>query len=728
MAIGCLDAESAKVEWAESRTTGLDNFARYLKSLDEKTLSPTPLHKAIAGKSFHSTRGELRSFTDMLAAEHSLRVEPADLEHIPEFAEILQPTSKVVVVPLVVSEELTGIIVVDNKFNMAPITAESESALLTFANVAGSAIENERLLNTLQRTRDAAVNVTKVSVLGNLKQSLEIIRENARRVLNCDMFTLYIYDAKANKFTGLEHYGSLDETQIRHPEELRLSSSPCKVIGLGSPNYYFTEDSLQDEFFQGDFAVNEKLKATLAIKLVFQEEPVGALFINYRSAHKFTRDEVNTTLLFADQAAIAIQNARLYSRVQQQTQTLEQLYDAGKAIAASLSLPDTLQILAERAHQLTRSEGCEQCYCNVLLEDQGLLHVAASAPQGKVFVTSPFDPRGTPCGMTGRAFFSGEPQFAGDVRQHPDYLPLDPETRSELVVPLIVGNEVIGVINVENHCLGAFEEVDKSNLELLAAQASIAIQNARAYDELRKAQGVIGARTALAWTGMSASIWRHSIEKDAITIRDQVGLLRMNLDKIPSLFGKEKVMERVDMIERLAKHILAKPITTPLSSEEGIESVLVNSLVKERVTQLWERPDYPPATYQLDFELGDEIAMLASPEWLRRALDVLVENAVREVRQCPEKNVIVGTRLSGRSQLEIYVRDTGRGVPPEIWSKLGEEIVPSSPGGESMGQGLMMAQIIVTTFGGGLMKIHTGPTGTEIGLRLPIHTAEDKQR
>ena len=434
-------------------------------------------------------------------------------------------------------------------------------------------------------------------------------------------------------------------------------------------------------------------------------------------------------MLFADQAAIAIQNARLYSQIEQQTKYLEQLYDAGNAIASSLSLQDTVQIMAEQARQLTGTEGQEECYCNVLLEEGGLLRLAAASPDKQDSRTGVTNPYGIPCGITGRAFRSGKSQLSRDVRQDNDYREVDPETKSELAVPLRIGNKVIGVINAEKHSLDAFDEVDQSNLELLAAQASIAIQNAWAYAELRKAQGVIGARTALAWTGMSASIWRHSIEKDAITIRDQAGLLRGNIEKLPSRYGKEKVVERVNMIERLAKHILSKPITTPLSSEEGVEPVLVNSLVKERVTQLWERPDYPPVSYQLNFEVDDSTTLLASPEWLRRALDVLVENAVREVRQCPEKNVVIGTRLAERSQLEIFIRDSGRGVPPEIWGKLGEESIPRSQGNEStgMGIGLMMAQIIATTYGGSLVKIHTGADGTEIGLRLPVNSTPENK-
>jgi len=380
----------------------------------------------------------------------------------------------------------------------------------------------------------------------------------------------------------------------------------------------------------------------------------------------------------------------------------------------------------EYARRLTGIEGLEACFAVVLLEENELLSCVACAPQDYKFKASLIDLHASPPGITGRAYLSGLSQLVPDVHQHPDYVEYDPGTRSELAVPLRSGDRSIGVINVESHRLEEFNESDRHNLELLAAQAAIAIQNARAYAELRKAQGVIGARTALAWTGMSATIWRHSIVKDALTIRDQLGLVRMDLEKNPSWSKNEKLPERLDMIERLANRILARPITTPLSYEDGVEAVLVNSLVKERLTQLWERPDYPPVAYELVFDLANDVAVWASPEWLRRALDVLVENAVREARQCPVKRLLIGTRPLGADQLEVYVRDSGRGVPSEIWAKLGEEFLPRSPGSDSMGVGLMFAQIIAATYHGSLAKIKTGPQGTEIGLRFPIHRLPEK--
>lgn len=712
IAIGCLEADQARVDWAESKRAGLDDFANYLNLLNSKKLEPTPLHLAIENRVFHSSTGSIDELVNRLKAQRCLRLAPQMVDLLPEFKQIFQPESTVLAVPVEVNDEIIGMLIVDNKFNKYPIPTDAESPLITFVNAAELAIANDRLWNSLTQTREATLAITKVSISGDLTKTLRTISDNSRKVLDCHMFTLYTYDALTHKFTGLEHYGCLDKEHIRLPQKMLEHSTPYKIINLTDRLYHATEDPEHDTFLTGDFYKQEEIKSTLAIKLVYQDHPVGVLFINYRSKHHFTDEDIRTALLFADQAAIAIQNAQLFSKTERQARYLEELYESGKIISSSLSLKETLQYLAERARRLTGVEGRPANFCNVLLEEKGILYFTASAPEGFMPVGRAFDPHQSPCGLIGKAFLTGKSQLAEDRRTRPEYIEFDPSTLSELTVPITFGDDVIGIINVESSVLDAFNENDKRNLELLAAQAAIAIQNARRFDDLNKAQGIIGARTALAWTGMSASIWRHSIEKDAITIRDQVGLLLMN--------PKEKVVDRANMIQRLANHILAKPITTPLSSEEGIDQVLINSLVKERVMQLWERPDYPPARYQLSFELGDDVFVSASPEWLRRALDVLVENAVREVKQCPEKLVFIGTRRVNPVELEIYVRDTGRGIPLEIWSKLGEEFINRSADSSSMGIGLMMAQIIVSTYGGCLSKIRTDSSGSELGLRLPV--------
>ena len=87
-----------------------------------------------------------------------------------------------------------------------------------------------------------------------------------------------------------------------------------------------------------------------------------------------------------------------------------------------------------------------------------------------------------------------------------------------LVAPFAIDNELIGILNIYSKDKPRqFEEKEKELAKIFANHAAIAIQNARSYEELKHIKGLVGARTALAWTGMISSTWRHAIEKHAIT-------------------------------------------------------------------------------------------------------------------------------------------------------------------------------------------------------------------
>src|SRR4030095_1258278 len=126
------------------------------------------------------------------------------------------------------------------------------------------------------------------------------------------------------------------------------------------------------------------------------------------------------------------------------------------------------------------------------------------------------------------------------------------QVRSELAVPIKAGDEVIGVINIEHSDEYAFDEEDEHTLECLAAQASIAIQNARHYEDLKRTKGMIGARTAVAWMGLATAPWRHDININVTTIADNVQLLRADLDTgIPV----DKLKQRLGGVSERVVHI-----------------------------------------------------------------------------------------------------------------------------------------------------------------------------
>ena len=111
--------------------------------------------------------------------------------------------------------------------------------------------------------------------------------------------------------------------------------------------------------------------------------------------------------------------------------------------------------------------------------------------------------------------------------------------------------------------------------------------------------------------------------------------------------------------------------------------------------------------------------MRASPEWLRRAFDILVDNAVEAVAELGVRKIVIGTRAANGGA-EIFVSDTGPGIPEEIRAKIGLEVIEKPEDAKGLGMGLLMAQTIVQTYGGEIRVGSTGPTGTTMVIWLPL--------
>jgi signal transduction histidine kinase len=291
--------------------------------------------------------------------------------------------------------------------------------------------------------------------------------------------------------------------------------------------------------------------------------------------------------------------------------------------------------------------------------------------------------------------------------------------RALICVPLVSREETIGALYVSSSEPYQFSRRQVAMLESLAGQASMAIERTRQYQELKRAKGLVGARTAMAWMGMAGSAWRHAIDKHALTIREQVQLLRRDWERVPSHTQDAKASERIATIERLATQILDKPITPPLSTEAGLEKVPLNALIGERARQLWQNAPYDKAELRLDLQLPESAIVKANPEWLRRALDILVDNAVDAVVDCEVREIAVGTQAAyGGAQ--VLVSDTGPGIPEELQAKLGLEFIEKPEDARGLGMGLLIAHAIVQTYGGEIRVDSTGPTGTTMVIWLPL--------
>jgi sigma-B regulation protein RsbU (phosphoserine phosphatase) len=221
------------------------------------------------------------------------------------------------------------------------------------------------------------------------------------------------------------------------------------------------------------------VSAELAIPLVHRDRLIGVLNIEAAAADAFS-EEVRAALgVLAGHLAIAIENATLHRETRWYAGLLAILYDIGKETASILDL----DLLLHRAAELVKRVIDYEIF-GILLVDEAT---------GDLVLREAVRYGGTPEryrikageGLSGASVASKEPVLVNDVREDPRYLSLIAETRSELVVPLVHKDKVVGVFDLESTALGAFTEEHVKVLTPLASQVAVAIENARLYEELR---------------------------------------------------------------------------------------------------------------------------------------------------------------------------------------------------------------------------------------------------
>ena len=327
-----------------------------------------------------------------------------------------------------------------------------------------------------------------------------------------------------------------------------------------------------------------------------------------------------------------------------------------------------------------------------------------------------------PIGITGRCAVEGNVIIVNDITTHPDYVPFVDGTASEIVVPLYDHGHVIGVLNVESGRRDAFNNADVDWLRAVGALAVIALNNAREHEHVEQMIRVARSRTVLAWLGLAANHGFHTIHTAASSIVFNAVGLR---NELASHFVEAGVPTSVDEIladiRSAAEKIQEKEILPPLSPEHDISDIYITEFVGARLDQLWLRPPHNSIPLTRGLEAGQDMTFRGSPQWIRRAFDILINNAVSELSNLPaDRQRLVVRTYQDLHQAVIEVRDTGRGIPEHIRSQIFTWIVDQPrPDLESggLGIGLLIAQAIVDTYGGTL-SYDTGPNGAAMYMKF----------
>ncbi len=309
----------------------------------------------------------------------------------------------------------------------------------------------------------------------DLDTTLRRVAELVRRVIDYEIFAILLLNERTQELRM--------RFQIGYPREIAERIRVKVGEGVTGRAAQLRQTVLVNDVTQeqGYISAIPHVHSELAIPLIIKNRVTGVINIEAREPNYFTDEHKRLLTLIASRMAVGIENAQLYTRTTRQARTLLLMNEIAREVTSILNLDELLKRIGELLSRLIDY----QMFSVLLVDPAGekLQHRFSLRFQENIHLKHdiPLDQ-----GLVGHAARQKEAVLVPDVSKDSRYIKLNPETRSELAVPLIYKDTVIGVLDLEHTRRSFFTEDHKRMMTTLAAQIAVAIENARLYEEIAR--------------------------------------------------------------------------------------------------------------------------------------------------------------------------------------------------------------------------------------------------
>ncbi|HEY8174503.1 MAG TPA: GAF domain-containing protein, partial [Gemmatimonadaceae bacterium] len=646
-------------------------------------------------------------------------------------------------VPMVREGDVIGSIVVSR--TQPGIFAEKLVTLLqTFADQAVIAIENVRLFKELEnRNRDlteALEQQTATSdILRVISQSqtdvqpvFDTIAGAAQNLCNASSGLVFTFDGKLIHLAAIANLDPAGADVWRNAFPRPPSRDTASTRAVLTRSIVAIPDVLEDpDYVIGPGAASSGFRSALAVPLMREGNPIGVVGVGRTEPGPFPDKQIALLKTFADQAMIAIENARLFKELEARTTDLTRsvgelkaLGDVGQAVSSTLDLETVLNTIVSRATQLAGMDGGSIWEYDETREEF-YLHAADKLPDELVEAL-----RATPIrkaeGAVGRLAVTGEPVEIRDIVDEGVYQSRVREIllrlgyRSLLAVPLLREDHLLGALAVNRKSAGEFAPEVIDLLKTFATQSALAIQNARLFREIEVKSREL--ETASRHKSEFLANMSHELRTPLNAI---IGFSEVLSER---MFGEinDKQAEYLTDILESGRHLLSL-INDILDlskieagrmelepSEFDLPSAIENTLILVR-----ERAQRRSIT--LGRTVDERLGMIRADE--RKLKQVLLNLLSNALKFTPEGGRIDVVADLHDAVTEISVTDTGVGIAPEDQEAVFEEfrqVGTAARKVEGTGLGLAISRKFIELHGGRIWVKSQPGMGSTFAFTVPL--------
>ncbi|MFB0546113.1 MAG: GAF domain-containing protein, partial [Anaerolineae bacterium] len=602
--------------------------------------------------------------------------------------------------------------------------------LTALADQTTIALDNAQLYErTEKRARELAtlieVGQTIASTL-DLQTVLSTIMTKAVQILDVEAGSLLLMDEKGEELVFQVALGPISDVfdSIRVPLGTGIAGT---VAQEGTP-LIVNDAQLDPRWWVGvDRMTRFSTRGILCAPLISKEQVIGVIeVINKRDSSPFNEEELNLLSSFAAQAAIAIENARLYTMTDQalakRVEELSIMQEIDRQLNATLDFDQVMDLTLEWALRTTGSKTGALAIVNQERNGMLLLANRGYPPEYDRYRQQPWP---LDQGTVGRVVRTGQPALVSDVSQDPDYVKAIAETRSQLTVPILREDQVSGVINLESPELAGFNEDDLAFVMRLADHAAIAIENAKLYADVKRANE---AKSDF------VSFVSHELKISMTSIKGYAKLLDMGTAGEVSEAQRDflrVITSNVDRMDALVRDLLdlSRIETGRLRLKK--EPVAIRTLVQEVLQAI--QGEIEARELNLTLDVPEDLPLVWGDQArLTQVITNLMSNAYKYTPaggsiaiKCQVSSGAV-QEPSDRDFVTISVSDTGIGISAEDQARVFTEFFraddPLVQEAGGTGLGLSITKRLVEMHGGRIWFESEPGQGSTFHIALPLVT------